>query len=42
MNNIENIDKKELRELLLKGWATHDAAWFYNSLQEVGIEITAK
>jgi len=34
------LDKKELKELLNKGWMTHDAMWFYHSLQECGIEKT--
>ena len=36
------LDKKELKELLNKGWMTHDAMWFYNCLQECGIEKTNK
>ncbi len=36
------LEKKELKELLNKGWMTHDAMWFYNCLQEVGIEKTNK
>ncbi|MHB8084862.1 MAG: DUF6125 family protein [Dehalococcoidia bacterium] len=34
------LEKKELRELLIKNWMTHDAMWFYNCLQECGIEKT--
>jgi len=34
------FEKKELKELLNKGWMTHDAMWFYNCLQECGIEKT--
>ena len=36
------LEKKELKELLNKGWMTHDAMWFYNCLQEFGIEKTNK
>ena len=36
------LDKKELKELLNKGWMTHDAMWFYHCLQECGIEKTNK
>jgi hypothetical protein len=36
------LEKKELKELLNKGWMTHDAMWFYNCLQECGIEKTNK
>jgi hypothetical protein len=34
------LEKNELKELLNKNWMTHDAMWFYNCLQEVGIEQT--
>ena len=34
------LEQKELKELLNKGWMTHDAMWFYNCLQECGIEKT--
>ena len=36
------LEQKELKELLNKGWMTHDAMWFYNCLQECGIEKTNK
>ncbi len=36
------LDKTELKELLNKGWMTHDAMWFYNCLEECGIEKTNK
>ena len=35
-------EKDELKELLVKGWMTHDAMWFYHCLQECGIERTNK
>jgi hypothetical protein len=34
------LEKRELRELINKNWMTHDAMWFYNCLQECGIEKT--
>ena len=34
------LEKKELKELLIKCWMTHDAMWFYHCLQECGIEKT--
>ncbi len=34
--------KDEIKELLVKGWMTHDAMWFYNCLQACGIEKTNK
>ena len=36
------LAKKELKELLNKCCMTHDAMWFYNCLQECGIEKTNK
>lgn len=33
-------EKDELKELLVKGWMTHDAMWFHSCLQECGIEKT--
>jgi len=36
------LEKKDLKELLNKGWMTHDAMWFYNCLQECGIDKTNK
>ncbi len=35
---LSNISKNDLRELLTKGWMTHDAMWLYHCLQECGIE----
>ena len=34
------LETKQLKELLNKGCMTHDAMWFYNCVQEVGIEKT--
>ncbi|MFA6032837.1 MAG: DUF6125 family protein [Myxococcota bacterium] len=34
------ISKKDVREVLTKGWLTHDAMWFYSCCQELGIEKT--
>jgi hypothetical protein len=34
------LQSKQLKELLNKGWMTHDAMWFYNCLQECGIDQT--
>ena len=39
---IAMLETGQLKELLNKGWMTHDAMWFYSSLQEVGIEKTNK
>lgn len=37
-----SLSKNELKEILNKGWMTHDAMWFYHCLQECGIEKTNK
>ncbi len=39
---MKKLDQKELQELVLKCWMTHDAMWFYNCLQEFGIEKANK
>ncbi len=36
------LDVNSLKNLLNKNWMTHDAMWFYNCLQECGIEKTNK
>jgi hypothetical protein len=42
VNLMEALSKEEIKELLIKGWMTHDAMWFYNCMQECGIETTNK
>ena len=42
MSALDRIDKKEIRDLLGKGWLTHDGMWFYNTYQELGIEKANK
>ncbi len=37
-NSGEEISKDEIVVLLNKCWMTHDGMWFFNSLQEFGIE----
>jgi hypothetical protein len=32
------LEKAELRELLVKCWMSHDGAWFYHCVEELGIE----
>ncbi len=39
---MNEVGKRDLKELLIKGWMTHDGMWFYHSLGEVGIEKTNK
>ncbi len=38
--DYNSISKDDLKEILNKNWMTHDAMWFYNCLQEFGIEKT--
>ena len=38
MSALDRIDKKEIRDLLGKGWLTHDGMWFYHAYKELGIE----
>ena len=38
MGVIDNVEKKDIRDLLGKGWLTHDGMWFYHTCQEFGIE----
>ena len=38
MSVLKRIEKAELRDLLGKGWLTHDGMWFYHTYQEFGIE----
>jgi hypothetical protein len=35
---LDRIDKREIRDLLGKGWLTHDAMWFYHTYRELGID----
>ena len=38
MGVLERIEKTEIRDLLGKGWLTHDGMWFYHVCQAFGIE----
>lgn len=38
MSVLDRIGKKEVRDLLGKGWLTHDRMWFYHTYKELGIE----
>ena len=40
--DFNSLSKNELKEIMNKNWMTHDAMWFYNCLQECGIEKTNK
>jgi len=35
---LDRIEKIDVRDLLGKGWLTHDGMWFYHTYQEFGIE----
>jgi len=36
---FDQLDKNQLKELLVKCWMTHDGSWFYNCTRELGIHI---
>jgi hypothetical protein len=38
MRKLEDLSREEIRDLLGKGWLTHDGMWFYNASQELGID----
>jgi hypothetical protein len=40
--HMKELNQKDLQELILKCWMTHDAMWFYHCLQEFGIEQANK
>jgi len=42
MRMYEDIRKEEIRDLLGKGWLTHDGSWFVVTAQELGIEKANK
>lgn len=37
---MEELDPKELHELVIKCWMTHDGMWFMHCLENLGIEVT--
>lgn len=42
MTLFEKLNKRELKELLVKCWMTHDGAWFYNAVKAFGTENANK
>ena len=38
MDRLENLDKKEIKELINKCWITHDAMWFFHTIAISGVE----
>jgi hypothetical protein len=39
---FNRVEKREIRDLLGKGWLTHDGMWFYHTYRELGIEKANK
>ena len=39
---MKSLNEKEIRELILKSWMTHDGMWFLHCLRKTGIEKTNK
>ncbi len=42
MTLFDQLNKHQLKELLVKCWMTHDGSWFYNCVQEFGIDTANK
>ncbi|MFW9950037.1 MAG: DUF6125 family protein [Candidatus Thorarchaeota archaeon] len=42
MTLFDQLNKQELKELLVKCWMTHDGSWFYNCVKEFDIETANK
>jgi len=42
MRAPEQLSRKEITDLLNKGWMSHDGMWFYHCLKEFGIEMANK
>jgi hypothetical protein len=42
MRAPEELSRKEITDLLHKGWMSHDGLWFYHCLRELGIEKANK
>lgn len=38
MDLLDRLKKRDIRDLLGKGWLTHDGLWFYHTSREVGME----
>lgn len=38
MGVLDGIEKTEIRDLLAKGWLTHDGMWFYHACRQLGIQ----
>ncbi|HEY0088096.1 MAG TPA: DUF6125 family protein, partial [Candidatus Lokiarchaeia archaeon] len=42
MTLYDQLNKKELKELLVKCWMTHDGMWFQNTFLTCGIKVANK
>ncbi len=42
MTLFDQLNKRQLKELLVKCWMTHDGSWFYTCVKEFGIETANK
>lgn len=42
MRSLDEVSKSELRDLLGKGWLTHDGMWFFCVYKEYGIDNANK
>ncbi|MFA5064544.1 MAG: DUF6125 family protein [Dehalococcoidia bacterium] len=42
MRKFEDVSKDEIRDLLGKGWLTHDGMWFYTVSNELGVDMANK
>ncbi|MFX1303628.1 MAG: DUF6125 family protein [Promethearchaeota archaeon] len=42
MTLFDQLNKNQLKELLVKCWMTHDGAWFYNCARELGVDTANK
>ncbi|MBW2285132.1 MAG: hypothetical protein JRF65_11085, partial [Deltaproteobacteria bacterium] len=38
MGALDGIEKEEIRDLLGKGWLTHDGMWFFQTSRRCGME----
>ena len=42
MTLFDQLDKSQLKELLVKCWMTHDASWFFSCARELGMDAANK
>jgi len=42
MRTFADVTKEEIRDLLGKGWLTHDGMWFYTVSRELGVDTANK